>query len=64
MPEAKHFDQAGQSSELPAMTHASALPERPLHYPVAVVGLALALSLVWFGFWIWLTARALRTIAS
>jgi hypothetical protein len=60
----EYRNQAGQALERAVTTKSSSLPERAPHYPVAVIGLALTCTLVWFGFWIWMTARALRTIAS
>jgi hypothetical protein len=60
----EYRNQAGQAVERTVMTQPPPLPERAPHYPVAVIGLALTCTLLWFGFWIWLTARALRTMAS
>jgi hypothetical protein len=64
MLEPEYRNQAGQAVERTVMARPSSLSERAPHYPIAVIALALTCTLVWFGFWIWLTARALRTIAS
>jgi hypothetical protein len=64
MRQPENLTRTNRVAEPGVMPRPSSLRQSVPHYPVAVIALAVTCTLVWFGFWIWLTTRALRTAVS